>query len=516
VKKLTFERAVLIVFVMIILISTSDMTGKYIKSKLGNHNKLPIVSESAPNLGFPTMLNKADSLFKEGNYKAAAAEYLAMTLNNTLSLDQKVYAYFRLGISHYKLNNYDLAAESFIKATSFNPNDSLAYNNAAVSAFRAKDMKKAMEMQHKALDILPAVEYYYNLARMYEDNGEYELAVDNFLFVNIGEKNLTRVEKIDPVRVKEKIARLSSKSSSSVSETANNILRVYRLDDSREVLTVHENEMRLKDGDFVVQVENHKNTKSIIAEYDRVKYDPYNLISKLVWTIYKDGKSVYSKTSDGIKFPAAAAGNYEVVLNIKYNGNNERNSKKTITIYSNNSTVGKSTADNTPSKAPPTPITTTYRNALYEQLFESDFAISPSGYTDEYNVIWGKDNVFTDLDTSSRFDRSSSLTLKNSSEIDKGLWVNLDNLLKDKNLKGKSINIKFFTRRITNNAKINLVIRVKSKDNISIIQDIFYLDSNWEQKIKQVFIPENATGLTISIKTAPNEQFNIDGFTILK
>ncbi|MDF2801218.1 MAG: hypothetical protein K0S61_1121 [Anaerocolumna sp.] len=180
-RKITFERVVLGIFILIILISTSDITGKYIKIFMKRFDKPLISSVPSRSAGFPTMLMNADNLFKEGNYEGAAEEYIIMTLNNTLNTDQKIHAYFNLGVCQFILKKYSLAAESFKTVNNYDQNDSLAYNNAAVSALRANNIEQAIELEKKALDILPAVEYYYNLARMYEDNGEYDLAANNYL-----------------------------------------------------------------------------------------------------------------------------------------------------------------------------------------------------------------------------------------------------------------------------------------------------------------------------------------------
>jgi tetratricopeptide (TPR) repeat protein len=505
----------MIVFILIILISTSDITFKYIDKYIRGFNKPVSNNESSTSLGFSTMLMNADNLYKEGDYAKASGEYLKMILNNTLSPEQKIHAYFRLGICQYNLKNYDLATDSFTKVISFSPTDSVAYNNAAVSAYNAKDMKKAIELQKNALEILPAVEYYYNLARMYEDSEEYGLAANNYLVVTKGEQNITKIERIDPVRVKEKVARLQSKMEDSINETINSVLIALKLRDARDVFTIVDNEMKLKHGDFDIEVANIKSTKSIVAEFDREDSDPYDLISELLWTVYKDGKVLYKNTKDKININASASGDYEVKLSIRYNGNKEMISTKTVKINETYSTIDIGKKDDIVIK--PTVSGDLKFNvfAIYEQLFESSFDISRSGYTDKHSVVWGKDRgVETAHNKNLSVDNASSLIVKNISDKDAGLWINLDSLLKNDDLKGKTIRISFYSRKVTDNADILVSASVKTNDIISTAKGRFSPPFQFEQNSINVYVPQEASGLTVSIKTIANEEFNIDAFAV--
>lgn len=513
-KKLTFERAILIVLIAIIFISTTEKREKFIDKYFKKEISYSAETESGKNQGFPTMFLTADNLYNEGDYEGAVKEYLTLTLNNALSIEQKSRANFRLGICQYKLKSYELAFESFVKASSFNPADSIIYNNAAVSAYRAKDIENAIEYQIKALSIFPVVEYYYNLARIYEDNGQYELAVNNYLSVARTEQNLTETDRIDPVRIKEKIARLLLNSQSAV---VSDVLIAYKLKNNmNEVLIVNDNEMQIKPGDFMVRVENQKLTKNIIAEYDRKKYDPYNLITEMLWTIYKDGKQIYKKSSDKISFNTAQTGDYEVKLNIKYNGNKEKISSMNVRINNNQSTIDEGKQDEIIVKPPIREYTRTYEYAVYEQLFEKDFNISDKGYTDRFNVVWGKDEkVETEPNIELAMDKATSLVVDNQSNSYGGLWINLDSLLKVENFKGKTITISFYAREITDNAELDISVRVKSDNMIATTYKKVSLVYKFEQKSINVYIPLNANGFTLSIKTKSLEQFNIDRFVIV-
>ena len=263
-------------------------------------------------------------------------------------------------------------------------------------------------------------------------------------------------------------------------------------------------------------VEYQNSSINIVAEYDREKHDPYNLISELIWTVYKDGKEFYKKVGERIAANVQASGNYEVRLNIKYNGNKEMVATKTVRIKENQSTVGNGTTDEVVVKPPVNEDMKTYPGAVYEQLFENNFIISNNGFIDKYSVVWGKDSgVETPLNKKLAVDKASSLVVSNISDKDAGLWINLDSLLKEEKVKGKTIRISFYAREITDNADFKISARVKTNNMIVTTPKTFLLPYKFEQQSINVFIPVDATGFTISIKTNPNEQFNIDGFTII-
>lgn len=515
-RKLTFEKAVLIVFILIILISTSEITSKYL-ARAVNAFKEPTTSLSEGiKPSFPTMLMTADRLYREGNYKEAATEYLTQTLNTALRIEQKTYAHFRLGICQFILKNYDLAYQSFNNVITATPNDSIAYNNAAVSAYYAGDIEKAIELEKKALQLMPIVEYYYNLARMYEDSEKYELAANNYLIVAVGEQNITKVQNIDPVRVKEKVAKLLPKATAPAGSTADKVLIALPLRNNTDALVIEDNEMTLKTNEFIVKVDNQKNTKNITALYNRTKNDPYGLISELVWTVYKDGKQINKKiSSNSINIEANTGGNYQVRLNIKANGK-ELQSIKDVSIKENNSTINDGGKGDIITKPPVAQPSKYYFNSLYEQLFESDYKVNFSNFTDKHGIVWGKDSgVRLSLNKKYVRDRESSLVVNNTSDKDAGIWINLDSLLKEANIKGKIIYINFYGRKITENAEVFVSARVKTKEMIATTRGSKpELGNQFEYKSIRVYIPEDATGITVSIKTIANEQFNIDGFTI--
>jgi tetratricopeptide (TPR) repeat protein len=521
VRKLTFEKAILIVFAAIIFISTTEIREKYtdiFTDRFLNKDR-PVSAEvqQGNSPGFVSMLYKADNLYKEGRYEEAEMEYYTLTVNSALSTtEQKSRANFGLAICQYHLGKYQQAFQSFLTAASFSPSNSIIYNNAAVSAYRAGDMEHAIEYQLKALNLLPAVEYYYNLARMYEDDEQYDLAVDNYLAVAIAEQNLTEIDKIDPVRVKEKLARLAPNSQN---PETNKMLIGYKLSNAAiEVLTVNENEMKLKPGDFIVKVDEQKTTKKILAEYDREKLDPYNLIKELLWTVYRDGKQIYKKSSDKISLSTAQGGNYEVKLNIVFDDGKEITSRKTVSIKENETPVISKPVQDEVVVRPPRPVrnvTRTYEYAVYEQLFESDFDISNKSYVDKHNVVWGKDNIDAQPVKQDTMDKLHSLVVINNSDNDAGIWANFDAFVKQQSIKGKPIRIGFYAKRESENTTIDVILRIKLKDRIMTIPFSYILKDTWEEKNINIVLPEETNGFTISINTKPGQMFRIDGFRII-
>lgn len=525
-RNLTFERAVLIVLVLIILVSTSGATIEYIGTGIESISKTfsdeegpPPSNGPAQTIGFPTVLKPADDLYNLGDYEGAASAYLALTINNTLSKEQKAHSFFRLGLSQYNIGNYKLASEYFTKVGSFDPRNSVAFNNAAVAAYKAEDLPRAIELQIKALTIWPAVEYYYNLARMYEDSEEYDLAVTNYNVVAIAEDNLSLADRIDPVRVKEKLTRLESSQQVNVDPSAYSGIRALQLIAARDVLTVNENEMQLKPGDFELAIQNLKSSKNLIAKYDRTKLDPYKLITEVLWTVFKDGSEVFSKKGDKISYNAKSGGDYEIKLSVKYNGNKNMLLSKTVHIEENKSPViiEKPSEEDVLIVEIPTStrIDKTYEYAAYEQLFEEDFNLDTKSYSDQYGVIWGKDDVQTQIVRKSVIDKRHSLEVTNTGISDGGIWANFDTFLGKQNLKNSSVRISFFARSVSTNADLNLMVRIKSGESILNVPQKINLESKMEENSLYLSLPSDTQGLTITISTKPTQSFRIDGFRIM-
>lgn len=518
-KKLTFERAVLIVLVLIALISTSSFTieyvDRYVQQWRNRNNKPATTNYSDKTVGIPTILTTANNYFREGNYEAAAAAYLPLTMNSALSIEQKIRVYFNLGACQYILGNYESAVDNFNKAGDFSMSDSVPYNNAAVSAYKAKDFGKAIEYQRMALKIRPAVEYYYNMARIYEDNEEYEAAISNYMTVILAEQNITQNEIIDPVRIKEKLAKLQPKGKTIVSSAESNAFQVYKLNNPKDVLLIGEKEMQLKSGDFEVIVNEQKGYKSIAAQYNRKANDPYNLITEVVWRVYKNEKLIMTKKADQIIIDSKDGGNYEVNLNIRYDGYKQVSNSKAVKINSTSTTIDQGKKDDTVVKTVVKEYSKTYQEASYEQLFESGFVISNRGNIDEFDVTWGKDSkVITDIIDGDSVDRKSSLFIYNSSEKDSGLWINLDSHANNAKLAGKRMRISFYASKMSEVTELSVTVRLKLQNSYVNVPVTLVLPDAWERKDIYFNAPSNMTGLTVSIATRPNQSFKMDGFTI--
>jgi tetratricopeptide (TPR) repeat protein len=413
-------------------------------------------ANTTKNISFPASLLRADQLYKQEQYKDAQGEYLKLTSMQNLSPQQKATVYFKLGICNFRLTKYDMARDSFLKSTEFNTNDPVAYNNAAVASFYLNELRNAEELQKKAIAILPVVEYHYNLARIYEASGSYIDSVKYYAAVVRGEDNITREDRIDPVRIKNKVMKLLT-DVKNPEEISNDLMIALRLKDAREVFIIEDVGMDIKDKKFKWQIKNENGRNKLLCSYDREKSDPYNLIDSLQWTLKSGGKTVYTGKKDDFSFSLVDGNNYIVYLDIGYSTNKQASSYADVIrssgIYSNN--VKPIT---NPSKAK----CKYYEFAAYEQVFEKDFRIKRNGYIDRFNTQWGKDNIEAKIMDKDFIDAQSAIYLKNTSDKNAGIWADLSALINDKQLKGKTIGIKFYARKVTANADLNVNIRVKS------------------------------------------------------
>ncbi|MDD3439810.1 MAG: hypothetical protein PHI04_10415, partial [Clostridiaceae bacterium] len=162
--KLNFEKTAIFVLILIICISTADIFRQFFSMSQNNREPYKVDSNITKNISFPASLLKADQFFKQELYEAAQEEYFKLTNMPSLSPQQKAVVHFKLGVSNYRLEKFDMARDSFLKSAEFNVGDPVAYNNAAVCSFYMNDMEKAEELQNMAIENLPVIEYYYNLA----------------------------------------------------------------------------------------------------------------------------------------------------------------------------------------------------------------------------------------------------------------------------------------------------------------------------------------------------------------
>ncbi|MHB1394733.1 MAG: tetratricopeptide repeat protein [Clostridia bacterium] len=506
--KLNFEKTAIFVLILILLISTANISTQFFGLAFSNKKVNTVEPGNVVNLSFPVMLLRADELYKEGNYKEAQSEYLILTKLTTISKQQKATAYFKLGLCNYAMKLYDMACDSFKQSSNYNTEDAVAYNNAAVSAYLANNLSIAESYQKQAIAILPAVEFHYNLGRIYESGKKYEDAVKYYIVALKGEDNITRADSIDPVRVSLKVIKLFPEKEDR-DKLSKELFIALKLNDAREVLIVNDSEMDIK-SNFSVRLLNAEGVGKINCKYDRKEMDPYHLIDLISWVVKKDNKVVYTSSKDEFSMKVQEQDDYEVSLNIKYNGNKMKTTNKVITKWQ---IVDKLAQGRLLTYKSTGEVCKYYVYAAYEQVFEKDFRLSSKGYTDRFNVVWGKDNIETKIMEQDIIDAESSLYIKNTSKENAGIWADLTSLLDSKEFKGKTINIKFYARKITPNTKLNARLRVK-EDRIYYTYESFNLDYRWKQYSMQLEVPENSTSLTISLGVKPDEEVKIDGFII--
>jgi len=460
------------------------------------------------NISFPASLLKADQLFRQGLYEEAQSEYLKLTSMPNLSPRQKATVHFKMGVCNYMLKEYDMGRDSFLKSVEFNSNDPVAYNNAAVCSFCLNELERAEELQKLAVACLPVIEYQYNLARIYEASGRYMDSAKYYTAVVRGEENITKDDCIDPVRIKNKVMRLLT-DVSNAEEIPKDLMIALRLKDAREVFIIDDVNMDIKDKNFKWNIAKKNGTNKLYCSYDREKSDPYNLIDLLQWTVVKNGKTVYTSKKDAFSLSLVEGNNYIVYLDINYNTN--KHAKSIADVMKGNGTYL--------SNAKPTPNPSNekckyYEFAIYEQAFEKDFKISGNGYIDRFNTEWGKDNVEAKIMDKDFIDAESAIYIKNTSDKAAGIWAELSSLINDKNLKGRTIGIKFYARKVTAYANLDVNIRVKSGKIYKAVPRNYNLEYKWKRFGVDVLIPEDADGLTISFVTPSGEEVKIDGFII--
>ncbi|WP_446787004.1 tetratricopeptide repeat protein [Macellibacteroides fermentans] len=516
--KLNFEKSVIFVLILILLLSTANIFSQFNDtfSKSKEHTKVDL--NATKNIGFPASLLKADQLYMQGLYKDAQGEYLKLTSMPSLSTQQKATVYFKLGICNYTLKEYDLARDSFKKSAEFNSNDPVSYNNAAVCSFYLNELDKAEELQKLAIASLPVIEYHYNLARIYEAWGRYGDSVKYYSAVIRGEENITKEDRIDPVRIKNKVMKLMI-NMKNIQEMTNELMIALRLKDVREVFIIDDVDMDIKDKKFKWSVADENGTYKLYCSYDREESDPYSLIDSLNWNVERDGKTIFTSKKNKFSLSMAEGGNYVVYLDIDYDASKSASSYVDVTRNSSVYLANvRSKPSETQSTAPKEQKPKYYEYAVYEQVFEKNFIIKEKGYVDRFNVVWGKDDIITRMITDDYIDAQGSIYIKNISNKRAGIWADLSSLLSDKRLKGRTIGIRFYAKGESDGAALHVSTNIKTGETYNNKVKRYQLDSKWKQFVIDLPIPRDADGLTLSFKTETWDELKIDGFiiTILK
>jgi len=501
---LTFEKAVLFTLVLILFISTANIYSQFLYMRLPQKDTEAVDFNPWDLRQSITALLNADKLYSQGKYSDAIFEYNRQLAMDTLDQKQKAYAYFMRGMCQYKLKEYSLAQDSFSSSMLYDPDDATAYNNAAVSAFYAGNYKDALEYEKKAVELLPAVEYFYNKGRIYESLREYKLAAENFLSVVKGGENVTLV---DPVRVYNRVANLIPEIDKR-EEIAKGVIVSLKLRNYGEVLIIEDTDMEVLDTAFSVSVFDSEYGKKLKVSYDREINDPYHLINSLSWKVESGSTVLYRGSKNSFTMDVFENNNYKITLTIKYKGSKEKERQAYILVTKDGYREYKGVETLKPNQQ----SSKIYDNAVYEQLFDKNFKLSYSGYYDRFNVMWSMDNLKSRIMTVDFIDSGSSLHLLNDLDKDAGIRANLSTLLTDKDLRGKKVSIRFWARKIT--AKENMTVNVRV-GNINYPFSGFDLQYKWKQVSMDFDIPKDAKNFTFSLKIKPGEEIKLDGFIIV-
>ena len=503
-SKWSFEKAVIFTIVLIILISTANIYSQFLYMRLPHRDKgSPDSNPWNANRSITSLVN-ADKLYSQGKYQEAMDEYIRLLITDSLVREQKGYAYFMRGMCQYILKEYSKAQDSFSSSVNYEPNSAAAYNNAAVSAFYAKDYASALEYEKKAVGILPAVEFYYNLGRVYEEMGDYKPAVENFLSVVKGVENVTLV---DPVRVYNRVANLVPDLKER-EEIAKGVIVSLKLRNYGEVLIIEYTDVEVLGTDFKVTVYDSNEGKKLNVSYDRDKQDPYHLINSVAWKVESGSNVLYKSSRNSFTMGVFENNYYKITLAIKYMGSRERQRQTYIQVTEKGFKEDKGVETLKPNLQ----YSKIYENAAYEQLFDKNFKLTTRGYYDRFNVMWTKDNIESRIMTVDFRDSGSSLHLTNNLDKDAGIRANLSTLLRDKDLRGRTVSIRFWARKIT--AKENMVVNVRvGKENYPFKN--FDLQYKWKQVSMDFKIPKDANNFTFSLSIRPGEEIKLDGFVIV-
>ncbi|MFZ5353375.1 MAG: tetratricopeptide repeat protein [Bacillota bacterium] len=506
--KLTFEKVIIFVLILILLLSTANIYTQYFKVLFADKNtdSAETISTGAKGPNFATMLTVADNHYSAGEYQQAIETYNEVLISSygILNDKQKLNATFRLAMSYYYLQNYSKAYNGFKAVYELDTQEAIAYNNAAVCLFYMNKPEEALNEMQNAIKVLPIVEYYYNLGRIYEELEQYNEASKYFLAVVIGEENLTS-KSLDPVRLKNKVQNLIT-SDELRKETAKEIYAVLRNKSNKELLVLTHKDMELKSTEFALNTEEVSGGTMLRCKYDRKANDPYNLVNSLQWVVTKSGKEIYKSSKESFSYKVTRNGTYKVTLNLTYMGSKSKLNSKFISITGDNKKkIDIVKDDSTPDKPSPGVYT-----ASYQQLFEKGLDLNKA-YVDSYGAVWGKDEVKTEINTVQYRDSGSSLHIINNSDKKGGIWANLGALLDDNNYRGKKITIRFWMRKISNALSIDVSARA---DDSSVYKPLT-LNNKWSQYKLELEVPEDANSLTFSLHINPQAEVQIDGFNIV-
>lgn len=140
--------------------------------------------------------------------------------------------------------------------------------------------------------------------------------------------------------------------------------------------------------------------------------------------------------------------------------------------------------------------------------------MSEKGYVDRFNTVWGKDDIITRMSDKDFIDAQNAIYIKNTIDRRAGIWADLSSLINDKKLKNKTVKVKFYAKKESEEAMLHVNIKVKTGDKYNNRVKRYQLDEKWQQFDFNLSLPANADGLTMSFKTGVWQEVKIDGFTM--
>ncbi|WP_181450906.1 tetratricopeptide repeat protein [Helicobacter valdiviensis] len=117
------------------------------------------------------------------------AKNFNLTYTQAISTDDKKQAKIldNLGVEAYKNKDYESAIYHLKDSITLNPNDAQVYSNLGLVYQKAGNLAEANWANRKAIELASGnnantikASSYYNIARIYEEKGEYQNALDNY------------------------------------------------------------------------------------------------------------------------------------------------------------------------------------------------------------------------------------------------------------------------------------------------------------------------------------------------